>query len=58
MRLIFQEVSFIKRRGREHMMDDNVCITILNNVEGKVDIGISIKEMAVQRLETYKKLRG
>ncbi|HAU1599232.1 TPA: hypothetical protein JBJ22_12145 [Legionella pneumophila] len=40
------------------MMGDNVCITVLKNVEGKADIGISIKKMAVQRLEIYNKLRG
>ncbi|WP_083505065.1 carbon storage regulator [Legionella santicrucis] len=27
--------------GESIMMGDNVCITILKNVDGKVDVGIS-----------------
>lgn len=48
-----------REEGESIMMGDNVCITILKNVEGKVDVGISApKEMAVHRLEIYEQING
>nr|WP_242602800.1 carbon storage regulator [Legionella quinlivanii] len=35
---------------------NEICITILKNVDGKVDVGISApKSMAVHRLEIFEK---
>lgn len=48
-----------REEGESIMMDDNVCVTILESIDGKVDVGISApKEMAVHRLEIYEQING
>lgn len=48
-----------RKEGESIMITDEICITILKNIEGKVDVGISApKEMAVHRLEIYKQIKG
>lgn len=38
------------------MISEDICITILKNVDGKVDVGISApKTMPVHRLEIFEK---
>lgn len=47
-----------RKEGESIMITDEVCITILKNVNGKVDVGISApKSMPVYRLEIYEKIK-
>lgn len=40
------------------MISEDICITILKNVNGKVDVGISApKVMPVHRLEIFEKIK-
>lgn len=45
-----------RKEGESIMISENICITILKNVDGKVDVGISApKAMPVHRLEIFEK---
>lgn len=45
-----------RREGESIMISEDICITILKNVNGKVDVGISApKVMPVHRLEIFEK---
>ncbi|KTD47435.1 carbon storage regulator RsmA [Legionella quinlivanii] len=45
-----------RKVGESIMVMNEICITILKNVDGKVDVGISApKSMAVHRLEIFEK---
>ncbi|WP_298624853.1 carbon storage regulator [uncultured Legionella sp.] len=45
-----------RKEGESIMISEDICITILKNVDGKVDVGISApKEMPVHRLEIFEK---
>ncbi|WP_078061429.1 carbon storage regulator [Legionella saoudiensis] len=47
-----------RKVGESIMITDEICITILKNIDGKVDVGISApKEMAVNRLEIYRQIK-
>lgn len=46
-----------RKEGESIMITEDICITILKNINGKVDVGISApKSMAVHRLEIFKKI--
>lgn len=45
-----------RKEGESIMISEDICITILKNVDGKVDVGISApKTMPVHRLEIFEK---
>lgn len=45
-----------RKEGESIMISEDICITILKNVDGKVDVGISApKAMPVHRLEIFEK---
>jgi len=45
-----------RKEGESIMIGEDICITILKNVDGKVDVGISApKAMPVHRLEIFEK---
>ena len=48
-----------RKEGESIMISEDICITILKNVDGKVDVGISApKTMSVHRLEIFKKIKN
>lgn len=45
-----------RKEGESIMISEDICITILKNMDGKVDVGISApKAMPVHRLEIFEK---
>ncbi|HHX2613453.1 TPA: carbon storage regulator [Legionella pneumophila] len=45
-----------RKEGESIMISEDICITILKNVDGKVDVGIAApKAMPVHRLEIFEK---
>jgi len=45
-----------RKEGESIMISEDICITILKNVDGKVDVGISApKAMPIHRLEIFEK---
>jgi len=45
-----------RKEGDSIMISEDICITILKNVDGKVDVGISApKGIPVHRLEIFEK---
>lgn len=48
-----------RKEGESIMITNEICITILKNVDGKVDVGISApNDMTIHRLEVYEKIKG
>lgn len=48
-----------RKEGESIMISEEICITILKNVNGKVDVGISApKAMPVHRLEIFEKIKN
>lgn len=48
-----------RKEGDSIMIGENICITILKNIDGKVDVGISApKLMPVHRLEIFRKINS
>ncbi|MBA2710157.1 MAG: carbon storage regulator [Tatlockia sp.] len=48
-----------RKEGESIMISEDICITILKNVNGKVDVGISApKSMPVHRLEIFTKIKN
>lgn len=46
-----------RKEGESIMLAENICITILKNTNGKVDVGIDApKSMPVHRLEIFNKV--
>lgn len=45
-----------RKEGESIMVSEDICITIVRTVNGKVDVGISApKKMPVHRLEIFEK---
>ncbi|HGO6700315.1 TPA: carbon storage regulator [Legionella pneumophila] len=47
-----------RKEGESIMISEDICITILKNVDGKVDVGIlAPKAMSIHRLEIFEKIK-
>lgn len=48
-----------RKEGESIMISEDICITILKNMDGKVDVGISApKAMSVHRLEIFERIKN
>ncbi|MCW8399500.1 carbon storage regulator [Legionella sp. PATHC038] len=48
-----------RKEGESIMITEEICITILKNIDGKVDVGVSApKSMSVHRLEIFEKIKA
>ena len=48
-----------RKKGEGIMIDKNVCVTILSNKDGQVEVGVSApRSIPVHRTEVFLKLHG